>query len=133
MFSFRKLLAICNFKAYIALTEIEKSVLFYQGNVFGNPHLNFDGLNVREHTFNFMVFFGVKIFISRQSVSTLFFSTKTSFFRHKVVLSEYFFLPMSETNFFHQICITEILFPKKHIAIWCIKVQSAKCKVQNIH
>ena len=49
-----------------------------------------------------MVIFGVEIFLfalwrSEKFIATLFFSTKTIFLRHKV-LSEYFFLSISETE-----------------------------------
>ena len=53
-------------------------------------------------------FFGVKIFFSTTATRHYFFSTKTSFLRHKV-LSEYFFLPRDRT-----FCSSSLLIePKK--------------------
>ena len=61
-----------------------------------------------------MVFFGVKIFISlRCALSGHYIFLQKQFLRHKV-LSEYLFLPMSETEiFFHQICWEKNDFPEK--------------------
>ena len=54
-----------------------------------------------------MVFIGVKIFFSLRSAAEscrdiIFFLQKQQFLRHKV-LTEYFFLPISETEFFFSI------------------------------
>ena len=64
-----------------------------------------------------MVFFGVKIiFFATSCRDIIFFLQNRYFLRHKV-LTEYFFLPISETEFFFSIKFADSNFPpKKNIA-----------------
>ena len=81
---------------------------------------------LREHPFNLkgggggaMVFFGVTFFFrfaAQQKFcrDIIFFLQNQYFLRHKVLLTEYFFLPISETEmFFNEICRQKCFPPKK--------------------